>query len=62
MYPIIRHFGYVKDDESKRASYCLTSVADAMNAVLVPPCEMLLRVVWQIAVFFIAKCCIYLPF
>jgi hypothetical protein len=62
MYPIIRHFGHVKADESKQAFYCLTSVADAMNAVLVLPCEMLLRVVFQIAVFFIAKCCIYLPF
>jgi hypothetical protein len=51
-YPIARHFGHVKADESKRTFYCLTSVVDAMNAVLVLPCGMLLRVVWQIAVFY----------
>jgi len=52
MYPIICHFGHVKADESKRAFYCLTSVADAMNAVLVLPCGMLHHVIWQIAVFY----------
>ena len=47
----MRHFGHVNADESKRAIYCLISVDDAVNAVFVLPCGMLLRVVWQIEVF-----------
>jgi hypothetical protein len=57
---IIRHFGHVNGDESKWAFHCLISVVDAVNAVLVLPCGMLLRLVWQIDVFYIEKCCIYL--
>jgi hypothetical protein len=39
-------------DESKRAFYCLPSVVDAMNVVLVLPGRMWRRVVWQIPVLY----------